>query len=167
MKKVYLLVIILFVFILKSNTNVLAQCTPNVTSTVPGLYPDSFPDATVNQPYNVDITFVFFKDTSTSLLVLLILLVILIIFSFMFLISLTKLNLPLREYLPFIRRNIKRILVPFLLLVSLSLIYLFLITLIFIFSYVNVSIVLPAVLLIGIIIVINAVRSWFVTRILA
>ncbi len=66
MKKVYLLIIILFVFILKSNTNTFAQCTPNITSTVPGLYPDSFPDATVNQPYNVDITFVFFKDTVVS-----------------------------------------------------------------------------------------------------
>ena len=66
MKKIYFAIIVLLAFIIKSNTESLAQCTINAPSTVPGLYPDSFPDATVNQPYSTDITFVFFKDTVVS-----------------------------------------------------------------------------------------------------
>lgn len=66
MKKLYLIAFFLSALILKSTNPLWAQCTPLITSNVPGLYPDSFPDATVNQAYSVDITFVFFKDTVVS-----------------------------------------------------------------------------------------------------
>jgi PKD repeat protein len=66
MKKLYLLILLIPVLFFKSNFSALAQCTPNITSYVPGIYPEVLPDATVNQAYNEDITFVFFKDTVVS-----------------------------------------------------------------------------------------------------
>ncbi|HTF05786.1 MAG TPA: T9SS type A sorting domain-containing protein [Bacteroidia bacterium] len=40
-----------------------AQCTPNTTYTIPGIYPDTLPTGTVGQPYSSDITFMLPLDT--------------------------------------------------------------------------------------------------------
>lgn len=67
MKNIYTTIILLLVLIFNANTTLLfSQCTPVITSTTPGLYPDALPDATVNQAYSEVVTFVFFKDTTIS-----------------------------------------------------------------------------------------------------
>lgn len=43
--------------------NVNAQCTIDSTQTAAGIYPDSFPNATVGQYYTQDVTFVMLTDT--------------------------------------------------------------------------------------------------------
>ncbi|WNJ16103.1 T9SS type A sorting domain-containing protein [Pontibacter sp. G13] len=40
-----------------------AQCTPDSQYTDPGLYPDTLPQAFLNQPYSHTVHFVFLKDT--------------------------------------------------------------------------------------------------------
>lgn len=66
MKNLYQTVLFLLSALLINVSTSFSQCTPVVTSTTPGLYPDAFPDATVNQYYHEVITFVFFKDTVVS-----------------------------------------------------------------------------------------------------
>ncbi len=54
--------LLIFLFLFTSLYTV-AQCTIDSTQTVPGIYPDTLPDGTANQPYNEDITFVMLTDT--------------------------------------------------------------------------------------------------------
>lgn len=56
-----LLLLLLPLFALNANVN--AQCTIDSSYTVPGIYPDTLPTATVGQPYSTDITFVLPLDT--------------------------------------------------------------------------------------------------------
>ncbi len=64
MKKIYALIGILFLF---THLQIQAQCTPNVSLTVPGLYPDTLVAGCVGQAYDQTIQLVFAKDTSVTL----------------------------------------------------------------------------------------------------
>lgn len=55
--------LLLFAFILFDFSIVYAQCTIDYSQTVPGVYPDTLPDATANQSYSEDVTFVLLPDT--------------------------------------------------------------------------------------------------------
>ena len=59
MKSFILNVIFLWAIVFNAN----AQCTIDSTQTAAGIYPDSFPDATVGQFYTQDVTFVMLTDT--------------------------------------------------------------------------------------------------------
>jgi len=59
MKKIYLIISLLFLITRVAT----AQCTIDSTQTIPGAYPDTISDATVNHPYTQDITFVMVTDT--------------------------------------------------------------------------------------------------------
>lgn len=59
MKKLLCFIIVLFSIVKIAN----AQCTIDSTQTAAGIYPDSFPNATVGQYYTQDVTFVMLTDT--------------------------------------------------------------------------------------------------------
>ncbi len=64
MKKIPLFICpALLVFLSSFPESILAQCTIDSTQTVAGVYPDTLPDATANQYYTTDITFVMKTDT--------------------------------------------------------------------------------------------------------
>ncbi|MEN9332251.1 MAG: hypothetical protein RLZZ94_1341 [Bacteroidota bacterium] len=59
MKKLFCFIIVLLSIVKITN----AQCTIDSTQTAAGIYPDSFPNATVGQYYTQDVTFVMLTDT--------------------------------------------------------------------------------------------------------
>ncbi|MFN5346782.1 MAG: T9SS type A sorting domain-containing protein [Bacteroidota bacterium] len=59
MKKLLYFIIVLLSIVTLTN----AQCTIDSTQTAAGIYPDSFPNATVGQYYTQDVTFVMLTDT--------------------------------------------------------------------------------------------------------
>lgn len=58
MKKIVLACLLVFTAL-----NAFAQCTPNTSYTLPGIYPDTLPTGTVGQAYSTDITFMMPLDT--------------------------------------------------------------------------------------------------------
>lgn len=66
MEKYFRLLLLMFLLFVTSQ-NINAQCPGcmiNASITTPGIYPDTLPNATQGQPYDQDVTFVMFTDTS-------------------------------------------------------------------------------------------------------
>src|SRR5688572_17557950 len=57
------LVYLCFLLMLVFATRAYSQCAIDSSQTVAGVYPDTLPDATAGQPYDVDVTFVMITDT--------------------------------------------------------------------------------------------------------
>src|SRR5687767_15154161 len=63
MVRYFALVFALMIAVTKANAQC-PGCNVNNTFTAPGIYPNPLPDGTQGQPYDQDVTFVMFTDTS-------------------------------------------------------------------------------------------------------
>ena len=110
------------------------------------------------------ISFTFFNDTNASLIVLVLILGVLLVLSYGALMGMLKPHLSFRQTLSFTKRNVRYLFFPFLILVILTALYLFFIVLIFVFTYVSMSFMLPAILLLGILLLLNYQRLRIVRK---
>jgi len=113
--------------------------------------------------YSLDIlSLILFKDTQSSWIIFSFLLVLFLTAVYFFLIIIGKPTLTLKELFFFGIHTFKKIWLRLFLLTLLGIIYLTLISLVFVFTYVNMSILLPALFLLAVLLLLAFQKQAFV-----